>query len=253
MEWYERWFNQDYLELYNHRDQKEAAEQVNFLFSLNPLRVWGGDKICLDVACGTGRHLESLIEKGIQAFGIDLSRILLANATPSVLPKVAVADMRSLPILSNKVDLITNFFTSFGYFKSKAEELRVITEFSRLLRDGGLLFMDLVNLDPVVRDLVPEKQFEFEGGTALVKKSIYNVDGETRVKKVIELNKVTGQKVVHTEDVHLFTLSEITHLLNQAGINILEAYGESKGEVITFTKDSPRLVVLAQKQRQKII
>ncbi len=62
MAWYQEWFGEEYLELYSHRDETEAREQVAFF------RSQCGDihGPILDLACGMGRHIHELTASGYQ-------------------------------------------------------------------------------------------------------------------------------------------------------------------------------------------
>ena len=75
-EWFQQWFGNDYLELYPHRDGKDAADAVGLIaenVSLRASRV-------LDLACGSGRHSEVIRQRGGSVVGIDLSLTLLRRA-----------------------------------------------------------------------------------------------------------------------------------------------------------------------------
>ena len=73
MTWYQEWFGEEYLELYAHRDENEARQQVAFF------REQCGhiDGEVLDLACGMGRHIQELQTLGYRAIGCDLSYTLL--------------------------------------------------------------------------------------------------------------------------------------------------------------------------------
>jgi SAM-dependent methyltransferase len=132
--WYQEWFGEAYLELYAHRDNHEARQQVAFFRERLP----GVDGLVLDLACGMGRHLTELNCDGFMAVGCDLSFTLLRTGIDEYGPlPVARADMRSLPFCSNSFGGLVNFFTSFGYFATEEENLRVVQEMARVLRAGG--------------------------------------------------------------------------------------------------------------------
>ena len=73
MTWYREWFGEEYIELYAHRDEHEARQQVAFFRE----HLAGIDGITLDLACGMGRHLTEMNGEGIVAVGCDLSFTLL--------------------------------------------------------------------------------------------------------------------------------------------------------------------------------
>src|SRR5262245_34823314 len=105
MAWYQEWFGEEYLELYAHRDEAEAREQVEF-FQQQCGAVRGE---VLDLACGMGRHLAILSEAGYRAVGCDLSFTLLRTGREEYgrMP-VARADMRSLPFCTSSFAGLVN-------------------------------------------------------------------------------------------------------------------------------------------------
>ena len=142
-EWYAEWFGKDYLEVYAHRNESEAKRHVDFLKEVVP--DLSKHKI-LDIACGSGRHLAELEKQGISAIGIDRSEELLAHGkklNPSL--ELIHADMRKLPFEDQSFSLVTNFFTSFGYFPSDEEHQLLLQEWRRVLKRDGKLFIDYLN------------------------------------------------------------------------------------------------------------
>lgn len=60
----------------------------------------------IDVACGTGRHLEWLQALGHSAFGVDLSAGMLAHARGLwAAPSLCIGDLRALPFEAETFDL----------------------------------------------------------------------------------------------------------------------------------------------------
>ena len=129
MTWYQEWFGEEYLELYSHRDENEARQQVAFFRT----QFGAVDGAILDLACGMGRHLQEFSAHGYRAVGCDLSYTLLRTGMTDYGPMpVARADMRSLPFGGGTFRGLVNFFTSFGYFATEEEKLRA----KQMLVDG---------------------------------------------------------------------------------------------------------------------
>lgn len=88
--WYKDWFSSPfYHKLYFDRDEKEAEEFITHLVAyLKP----AAGSFMLDVACGRGRHSQTLANKGFFVTGLDLSFESIAfaknlsNRTPSANP-----------------------------------------------------------------------------------------------------------------------------------------------------------------------
>jgi SAM-dependent methyltransferase len=95
----------------------------------------------LDVACGTGRHLE-LLSDGYRVEGLDLDAQLLAVARER-LPSVPLhsGDMRDFE-LGRRFDVVTCLFSSIGYVRDDDELDRAIAAMARHLSPGGLMVVE---------------------------------------------------------------------------------------------------------------
>ena len=60
-EWFEHWFGEEYLDLYPHRDDRDAERAVALLAANGYVRP--GQRV-LDLACGAGRHAAALERSG---------------------------------------------------------------------------------------------------------------------------------------------------------------------------------------------
>ena len=124
-EWFEEWFGEEYLQLYPHRDDAEAARAVALLVETTGLQPrWR----VLDVACGAGRHARAFRAAGARCVGVDLSATLLRIARGVTDAFLVRADMRALPIRPGSMDLTVNLFTSFGYFGREADHATALRD-----------------------------------------------------------------------------------------------------------------------------
>jgi len=95
----------------------------------------------LDVACGTGRHMERL-SKHYQVEGLDLNPQLLEIARTR-LPDVPlhVGDMTNFE-LGRCFDVITLLFSSIAYVKTVENLARTLQCLARHLNPGGLVILE---------------------------------------------------------------------------------------------------------------
>ncbi len=100
----------------------------------------------LDVPCGEGRHVRALTALGYEVVGVDND--------PAVSPSI-LADLRDLALASD-FDAVINMWASFCYFDPGTNE-RVLASFSRRLRPGGRLVLDVFN-----RNLFEAQEHEVE-------------------------------------------------------------------------------------------
>lgn len=95
----------------------------------------------LDVACGTGRHLEHF-SRTARCAGVDLDPAMIDIARGRC-PAVAlhVSDMVELD-LGERYDLVVCLFSSIGYVATVARLEQAVAAMSRHLAPGGLLLVE---------------------------------------------------------------------------------------------------------------
>jgi SAM-dependent methyltransferase len=95
----------------------------------------------LDVACGTGKHLEQL-QAWYDVEGLDLDAALLAIARER-LPDVPLheGDMVDFD-LGREWDVVACLFSSIGYVRTKEGLRRAVETMARHVRSGGLLAIE---------------------------------------------------------------------------------------------------------------
>lgn len=242
--WYEESFGEDYLRVYNYRDEQGAAHEVHEMISW--LKLESGTKV-LDLCCGMGRHSLSLAEKGYEVTGMDLSDVLLDEAKQadgSENVNWVQGDMRELPFADEEFGAVVNLFTSFGYFKEDAEHVRVLKEIRRVLRPGGRFIIDFMNPPHVKRHLKPYSEREEDGLKIEERRTIE--DGF--VKKhitIIPQSEDGGEVREYDERVKLYTLETFTKMLEKAGLELDEVRGSYDEK--RYEKDSPRMIFVGKR------
>jgi SAM-dependent methyltransferase len=126
-----------YDALYSFKDYAGETEQLKLLIGQRR----PGARSLLDVACGTGRHLE-LLQADFDAAGVDLDEGLLAVARER-LPSVPlhVADMRTLE-LGRRFDVVTCLFSAIGHLHDLDDLDAAIAAMASHLEPGGLLIVE---------------------------------------------------------------------------------------------------------------
>jgi SAM-dependent methyltransferase len=238
-DWFEDWFGEEYLALYEHRDHHEAREVVRLIAE----RL--GDEPqarVLDLACGAGRHQRMLCDRGWWTVGLDLSPSLLraARAEDRTGPLVR-ADMRRLPFADASFSVVVNLFTSFGYFREDAQHLRVLNEVARVTRPDGWFVLDYLHADQVRATLVPRDE-QTVGTTVVEQEREISLDGRF-VRKTITLGEL-GRTFV--ERVRLFEPEELVAMATAAGFAVDAMLGDYAGSALTAT--SPRTILFARRQ-----
>ena len=124
--------------IYSFKDYQAEAQHLLDIISKH---LQSGGKHLLDVACGTGKHLEYLKE-AYEVEGLDLSLELLDIAqerTPNVL--YHHADMMDFD-LGREFDVVTCLFSSIGYVKTLDNLNRAVKCMSKHLIAGGVLIIE---------------------------------------------------------------------------------------------------------------
>ena len=124
--------------IYSQKDYQ--AEVVKLVAFIGQHRSSAGGRL-LDVACGTGHHLQYLKEH-FDVEGLDLDPKLLDIARKRT-PGVAFheGDMISFD-LGHSFDIITCLFSSIGYVKTQEKLNKAIQTMTRHLNPGGLLLIE---------------------------------------------------------------------------------------------------------------
>ena len=126
-----------YDAIYSFKDYPAEADLVHRLIQAeNP-----DARSLLDVACGTGLHLEQL-RRHYLVEGLDIDRDLLALArerNPGV--TLHEGDMRGFD-LGKSFDAVTCLFSSIGYATDVDQLGRAIASMSRHLAPGGILVVE---------------------------------------------------------------------------------------------------------------
>lgn len=239
-EWFSEWFDSPYYHtLYQHRDEQEAQEFLDNLsrhFHISP------STRIVDLACGKGRHAIYLHSLGFDVTGIDLSArsIAAASAAADEHLHFEVGDLRNLRF-ENEFDIALNLFTSFGYFQSHDENLKVIKNMHRCIKPGGYLLIDFMNAPFVIQHLVEQESKTIDG----IQFKISRWVEKGFIYKKIKLTDTSGdfeftekvQALCKKDFEELFATCTFT-LVNVFGDYALNPYKESS---------SPRLIMVLKR------
>lgn len=238
-DWFKDWFDTPYYHiLYKNRDVKEAEQFITNL--LNYLSL-SSDAKCLDLACGKGRHSIYLNSKGFDVTGVDLSENSIASAKDfeNEHLRFDVHDMREV-YKENEFDAIFNLFTSFGYFDSDADNLRVLNAMKKMVRPGGVIVIDFMNATRVINHLVSDEIKEVDG----IEFSIQRKFDGVHIFKNISF-KDRGDSYDFTERVQALTHDKFMKLFEKADLQVDQVFGDF--ELSPFDEESsPRLIFICR-------
>lgn len=123
--------------MYERKDYGAAAEELHRRIQT----ALPGARDLLDVACGTGRHLEHLAAH-YRVEGLDVNPRLLERARSRCAgAELHVGDMTDFD-LGRTYDVVTCLFSSIGYVRTRTRLRRAIASMARHLRSPGLLIIE---------------------------------------------------------------------------------------------------------------
>ena len=243
--WFKDWFNTTYYHnLYFNRDESEASAFIDSLIGKlkpNPLSTM------LDVACGKGRHSRRLQKDGFDVTGIDLAEdsIIEAKQSENEHLRFYVHDMR-LPFIINYFDYAFNFFTSFGYFRTRREHDNAIRTIAQSIKLHGTFVMDYLN----VHYAEDHQIHKIDKKIDQVNYHITKWFDETHFyKKIVVEDEEQDQPFEYIEKVSKFTLGDFTDMFAYHGLQIQEVFGDYKLGGYDI-RSSPRLIMIAKKIKE---
>ena len=233
--WYASWFDTPYYHiLYKDRDYQEAQL---FMDNITGYLNLPDDARILDLACGRGRHSIYLNRLGFDVTGADLSENSIAQAAKHSNEKLhfVVHDMREP--FQQKFDAIFNLFTSFGYFPDDADNLRTLKAIHESLSEYGFGVLDFMNVQQVIKNLVPEETKHVDGIDFQIRRRL---EDNHIIKDITFTDE--GQHYRFTERVRALTLADFEALMDEAGIYLLDVFGDYK--LRKYSADAERLIMI---------
>jgi len=198
---------------------EEEAPLVIELLDLAP-----GARV-LDAGCGLGRFVAALADNGIDAVGVDISRIAIAEAQREYPgPTYVVADlMQPLPDELRGFDGLVSLSSSFGFGSTVAEDEAMLRAYHDALRPGGKMAMELSDLERSRHRLKTDEGV---------------VERETNgVAETLDVDFSTGMLHVHYEyegdvvdsRIRMYEADDLERMAVEAGFHDVERYGNFAG------------------------
>ena len=234
--WFTSWFDtQFYHILYKDRDDTEAHAFMDTLTNYLNIPEHG---TVLDLACGKGRHARYLNKIGYDVTGVDLSENSIAYAKQFENHRLHFEVHDMCKPYHKEFDAVFNLFTSFGYFEDDGDNLKTIEAIKEELNEFGFGVIDFMNSEFVIDNLVPEEVKTVDSIEFHLKR--YVKDGYI----IKDITFTTDDKLYnYQERVRAFTLADFKLLFEQAGVYLLDVFGDYKLHKFN-AKTSERLVMI---------
>lgn len=188
----------------------------------------------LDIGCGTGLSLISMVDRGWQVTGCDVSPLMLEVGRSRVdgCADLVVADMRELPVLG-EFDLIWAVNDVFNYLLSIEELEAALGGMRRNLAPGGIALFDVATLATYRSFFSSERVVETEGRSLhwQGQMSSATVLPGSINKARFEASGEPGSAHVHRQ--RHFTEREVLDSIEAAGLQCVGVHGELDGDLHT--------------------
>ena len=176
----------------------------------------------LDVACGTGKHLQEL-QQWYHVEGLDLDPLMLDIAGQRC-PEVAfhLADMLNFQ-LGRKFDVITCLFSSIGYVRTVPCLTESLSNMVDHLRPGGVLFIEPWLSPEVFQPGTAHALFVDEPELKIARMNLSERQGDLSVLD-FHYMVATAREITHFTERHelaLFTDAEYRASFECAGLQAL--------------------------------
>ncbi len=244
--WYEELFNDDYLRTVPIPHPRVIHRQCDFIEQRFGL---AQGATILDVGCGLGLHAVELTRRGYLVVGLDLSLPMLSRAADEAQEhgfkiNFLHADMREMNF-DGAFDAVLCYGTTFGYFDDDTNR-QVVDRLLRALKPRGLLLLDVVNRDYLIRSQPNLVWFEGDGCVVMEESRMNYITSRLEVKRTVILDD--GRQRDNVYSLRTYSLHELGQILHHQGFRVVEVTGWEAHPGVFFGSDSPKLIILAERR-----
>lgn len=220
-----------------------AGEQTDQILTLT--KYAGGTM--LDLGCGPGRHSVAFAQRGFAVTGVDRSALLLNRAREraaeaGVTIEWVEEDMRRF-LRPAAFNLACSLFTSFGYFESEADDLRVLRNVHASLKDSGVFVIEMMGKERLARVWQNALCTQQADGSLLIQRPQVAADW-CRIKNDWIVLRDGHAQTFHFEHT-VYSGREIKDRLLACGFSEVQLFGDLSGS--PYGLDATRLVAVARK------
>ncbi|MGQ9598259.1 MAG: class I SAM-dependent methyltransferase [Anaerolineae bacterium] len=230
--------------------EERLARELPFL---ERLFIEQGVQRILDAACGTGHHAIALAQRGYWAMGADLSAAMIEYArenarTAGAEVRFIVAGFGHLSAIGEKdLDAVLCLGNSLPHLLTESAVTEALTDFSALLRPGGLLVIQNRNFDRVwvhkERFMEPQSYQADDKEWFFLR--FYDFHDETVTFNMIRLYRTENGWTQAVESIELRPLfrDELANALAESGFTDATFYGGYDGSAFDLARSNDLIVV----------
>ena len=245
-DWTKDFFSAAALDSWRRAHSPEIT-QTEVAFIEHALGLDEGPKRLLDVPCGDGRHAVELAKLGHQITAVDRAPDNEARArelatAASVKLDFVLGDMRALPQRA-AFDGAYCWGNSFGYFPRVETRLFTAHLAERLVPGARFVLDTATCAESLLVELERQSWVRVDDELVLLLECAYDARAsrlDTTYTSVLR-DQVVDRRTAHH---YVFTSGEIVEMLEAAGFEVIELFGDL--EMSPFELGSERLLVVAQ-------
>jgi glycine/sarcosine N-methyltransferase len=243
-------FSESYDVMVSWQERLDREEPFfRHLFKLNNARR------VLDVGCATGGHVLRFAEMGLDAVGVDPSAEMIRLAKKQARDRLGVRFVQAgfgelKERIGDAFDAVTCLGNTLPHAVTRPDLDRTLTDMGAVLRPGGLLGIQLLNYDRILK----EKR-RFLGVSSGTRDGIehlffrfYDFDGQQLTFNVVTLKKVDGTWEFRAGSTQLraITQRELVDALAEAGFESIQWFGSYSEEPFDPASSSDLVVIAAK-------
>ena len=200
----------------------------------------------LDLCCGIGRHSLELARRGYKVTAVDrmlsyLRRAKKLAAKENLRIEFVKKDMRRFR-RRGSFDCVINLFTSFGYFESRDDDEKVITNVYNCLKDGGIFVLEMIGKEIIAR-IFNERRWEEHNGVILLAECEVCDNWSAVRNRWIVIRENSRKEFTFSH--RIYSAVELCDLFRKAGFRSVKVFGDLGGS--PYDNKAQRLVVTGRK------
>ncbi len=201
----------------------------------------------LDLGCGPGRHIMCFARAGLSVTGVVLSAYLLNQAAHHVEQENLDATLVQADLLAyapqQQFDLITNLFSSFGYYDDSKDNQKILHHAFQWLKPAGCFVLDVFSKEQAAMHIEPVHCTEYDNGDVRFERPLLtdNLSVYSNEWILVRGNRAYRWAYQH----YVYSACELTTMLKRAGFSDIQVYGSFEGT--DYDMAAERLVMVAHK------
>jgi glycine/sarcosine N-methyltransferase len=183
----------------------------------------------LDAGAGSGFHSVLLARCGVQVTAVDISgemlRKLEQNAKDqNLIIKTVKSDFIKLPLPTPSFDAVICLGNSLVHIPTIAHLKKAITNFAKLLNPGGIMILQILNYDRVMKQKERLQSIKKSGDNLYIR--YYEFHKKHILFNLLTINAETLRHELHSVLIKPIMSSEIKNIIKNSGFVKIQSYGD---------------------------